>query len=128
MIRAYSIGMVTYGDLIEPATGFALPINIYKHPVIQRLVIILAKIIAIQNDYASIKKELTIESERFNIIFILQNEYKISFEEACMEGLRIHDEFVKEMESLSVCLPDFSPYQKEVENYVYHMKILIDYL
>lgn len=125
MIRAYSIGMVTYGDLIEPATGFALPVDIYNHPVIQRLVMVLSNIIAIQNDYASIRKELTIESERFNIIFILQHEHKITFDEACMEGLRIHDEFVKEMESLSVCLPDFSPYQKEVENYVYHMKLMV---
>ncbi|MDP9960576.1 terpene synthase family protein [Chryseobacterium lathyri] len=125
MIRAYSIGMVTYGDLIEPATGFALPVDIYNHPVIQRLVMLLATIIAIQNDYASIRKEMTIESERFNIIFILQNEQNVSFEEACIEGLRIHDEFVKEMESLSICLPDFSPYQKEVENYVYHMKLMV---
>ncbi|MBB4807206.1 hypothetical protein HNP38_002510 [Chryseobacterium defluvii] len=125
MIRAYSIGMITYGDLIDPATGFALPEYIYNHPVIQRLVMLLSNIIAIQNDFASIRKELTIESERFNIIFILQHEYKISFEEACVEGIRIHDEFVKEMESLSICLPDFSPYQKEVENYIYHMKLMI---
>ncbi|MFA6060271.1 MAG: hypothetical protein WC756_18870 [Taibaiella sp.] len=125
MIRAYSIGMVTYGDLVDPATGFALPVHIYNHPVMQRLVILLSNIIAIQNDYASVRKELSIESERFNIIFILQHEYKISFEEACIEGLKIHDEFVKEMESLSVCLPDFSPYQKETENYVYHMKLMI---
>jgi hypothetical protein len=125
LIRVHSIGMAPYGDLIEPATGFVLPPHIYNHPVIQRLIVLLSNIITIQNDYASIRKELAIESERFNIVFILQHEHNISFEEACIEGLRIHDEFVKEMESLSSCLPDFSPYQKEVENYVYHIKLMI---
>lgn len=125
LIRVYSIGMLPYGDLIEPGTGFALPVHIYNHPIIQRLKYLLSLVLAIQNDIASIRKELSIGTEIVcNIIPILQHEYKISFEEACTEALRIHDEYVKEMVSLRASLPDFSPYQKETDNYVYHMGLM----
>lgn len=121
--RQYSIGMWPFGDLIEPCTNFALPVHIYNHPIIQRCKQLLSLIIVIQNDFASIKKELEIEAELFNIIFILRHQYKLSFQEACTEAMRIHDEYVKELDDLHASLPDFSPYQKEVYNYVYHIKL-----
>jgi hypothetical protein len=66
--RKYSIGMWPYGDLIDPASNFALPVHIYNHPIIQRCRELLGLIITIQNDFASLKKELEIESECLNII------------------------------------------------------------
>lgn len=123
--RQYSIGMGSYGDLIDPSINYALPVDIYNHPIIQRCKKLLALIIVIQNDFASLKKELEIETELFNIIFILRHQYKISYQEACTEAMRIHDEYVKELDDLRASLPDFSPYQNEAYNYVYHIKLQI---
>ncbi|GEN74055.1 terpene synthase family protein [Chryseobacterium lathyri] len=124
VIRKYSIGMMPYGDLIDPGLNFALPVHIYQHPIIQRLMQLLCFLITIQNDLASLPKEMVRQSEMMNIVFVLQNEYKISIEEALAETMRIHDEFVAEMDSLHASLPDFSPYQKETCNYVYHIKLM----
>ncbi|MGS2762232.1 terpene synthase family protein [Sinomicrobium sp. M5D2P9] len=125
LIRANSIGMIPFIDQISLLTGFALPDYIYNHTVIQRLVMLEAIIVALQNDFASIKKEIPIESEMFNIITLLQHHNKISFDEACAEGMRIHDEFVDEFVTLSNHLPDFSPYQKETEEFIYYIKLMI---
>lgn len=125
LIRANSIGMIPFVDLICPSTGFALPNHIYKHTVIQRIIMLQAIIVALQNDFATIGKELAIESEIFNIITLLQHHHKISFDEACTEGMRIHDEFVDEFVTLSNHLPDFSPYQKETEEFIFYIKQMI---
>jgi hypothetical protein len=53
------------------------------------------------------------------------HEYKISLQEAIVESLRIHDEMVREIDSITSCLPDFGFYQKMVEDYIYHVKIMI---
>ena len=82
-------------------------------------------IIAIQNDFASIRKELAADNETLNIILVVMREYKISLEEAIAESLKIHDEMVREIDSITSCLPDFGLYQKMVENYIYHVKIMI---
>lgn len=125
LIRANSIGMIPFVDLICPTTGFALPDFIYRHTVIQRIIMLQAIIVALQNDFATIGKELAIESEIFNIITLLQHHHKLSFEEACIEGMKIHDEFVNEFVTLSNHLPDFSPYQKETEEFIYYIKQMI---
>ncbi|SHG20489.1 terpene synthase family protein [Pedobacter caeni] len=123
--RKYSIGMGPFGDLIDPCTNFALPVHIHKHPLIKRANELLALIIVIQNDFASLKKELDIEGEFMNIVFILRHHYQLSYQEACIEGMRIHDEYAKELNEIHASLPDFSPYQEEASNYVYHIKLQI---
>lgn len=123
--RQYSIGMGPFGDLIESATNFALPVHIYNHPIIQRCKTLLSMLIVIQNDFASLKKELEIETESLNIIFILSHQYKLSYAEACTEAMRIHDEYAKELNDLHASLPDFGEYQKEADNYVYHVKLQV---
>ncbi|GAA0522986.1 terpene synthase family protein [Chitinophaga japonensis] len=125
LIRANSIGMIPFIDQICTLTGFALPDYIYKHTVIQRIVMLQAIIVALQNDFATIRKELSIESETFNIITLLQHHNKISFDEACTAGMRMHDEFVEEFVTLADHLPDFSPYQKETEEFIFYIKQMI---
>lgn len=125
LIRANSIGMIPFVDQICPLIGFALPDDIYNHTIIQRLVLLQSIIVALQNDFATIGKELSIESEFLNSIILLQRHYKISFDEACTEAMRVHDEFVDEFVTLSNHLPDFSPYQKQTEDFIYHIKQMI---
>jgi hypothetical protein len=116
---------IPFGDLIDPATNFALPVHIYEHPIIQRCKELLVLLIVIQNDLASLKKELEVGTDFLNIIFILRNQYKLSYQEACTEAMRLHDEYAKELDDLHVSLPDFSPYQQETYNYVYHLKLQV---
>ncbi|RNL93382.1 hypothetical protein ED312_02745 [Sinomicrobium pectinilyticum] len=125
LIRANSIGMIPFIEQVSLLTGFALPDNIYNHTVVQRLVLLQAIITALQNDFATIGKELSIETETFNIIILLQHHNNISFEEACKEGMKMHDEFVEEFVTLIDNLPDFGPYQKEVEAYFYYVKLMV---
>lgn len=126
--RQHSIGMFPFGDLIEPATNFAIPVYIYNHPIIQRCKQLLSYLIVIQNDFVSIFKEIETEGEIMNIIFILRNQYQISYQEACTEAMRLHDEYAKELEDLHqsvISFKGFEPYQKEVENYIYHIKLQV---
>lgn len=123
--RKYSIGMWPYGDLTDAAVNFALPVHIYNHPIIQRCRELLSLIIVIQNDFASLKKELEVESDCLNIIFILANQYQLSYQEACNEAMKIHDAYVKELDDLHESLPDFGPFQDEAYNHIYHVKLHI---
>ena len=128
LIRSYSIGQLAYVDMLDPAIGFALPDHIHKHPAIQRVLFLQSILIAIQNDFASIRKEMVFESENFNIILLLHHTHGLSIEEAIAESMRLHDEYVIELEEISQCLPDFGPFQKETENYVYHAKLMVSCL
>jgi len=123
--RKYSIGMGPYGDLIDPTINFALPVHIYNHPIIRRCRELLSLIIVIQNDFASLKKELAIETESLNIIFILSHQYKLSYQEACTEAIRLHDAYCLELNDLHQSLPDFGDFQEITYNYVYHIKLQI---
>lgn len=125
LIRSRSIGQIAYGNMIDPAVGFALPEHIYQHPAIQRVLFLHAIIIAIQNDFASIRKEMASESDNFNVILLFHHTEHLSFTEALTKAMKLHDDFVAELEEISQCLPDFGTYQKEAENYVYHTKLMV---
>lgn len=125
--RKYSIGMWPYGDLIDPCTNFALPVHIYNHPVVQRCRELLSLIIVIQNDFASLKKEIEIEGESLNIIFILRNQYNLSYQEACLEAMRLHDAYGQELNDLheSLRFLDLGAFQEDTYNHIYHIKLQI---
>ncbi|MBB6501251.1 terpene synthase family protein [Pedobacter cryoconitis] len=125
LIRSRSIGQLAYVDMIDPAIGYALPEHIHKHPAIQRVLFLQSILIGIQNDFASIRKEMATENENFNIILLLHHTHHLSFEEALARAMKIHDDFVVELEEISQCLPNFGDYQKEAENYVYHTKLMV---
>lgn len=125
LIREYSISMYTFGEPVELTIDFIMPGYIAEHPAIQRIKMLMCRIIAIQNDLASLQKELAVETEILNIVLVIQHQYKISLEEACVETIRIHDEYVKELQDMEANLPDFGIYQKDVEKYIYYMILMI---
>ncbi|MBS0029254.1 terpene synthase family protein [Chitinophaga sp. 22321] len=124
-IREYSISMYPYGDPVEPSINFIAPRYVSEHPVIQRLKALMCRIMAIQNDLASLKKELAIDTEILNIVVVIMHQFKVSVEEACTESLRMHDEYVREFAEIQANLPNFGAIQKDVENFVYHMALMI---
>ena len=125
LIREYSIAMYPYGDPVEPSIGYIVPDSISEHPVIRRLKMLMCRIIAIQNDFGSIEKELAVDTEFLNIILIIRNQYKVSLEEAVTEAMNIHDSYVKEFVELQNNLPDFGPHQKNIGRFVHNMALMI---
>lgn len=125
LIREYSISMYPYGDPVEPSIDFIVPDHISKHPVVLRLKMLMCRIMAIQNDFASIEKELAVDTEVLNIILVIRHQYKVSLEEACAEAMRIHDSYVEEFVEIQHNLPDFGLLQKDMERFVHYMSLMI---
>ncbi|MPS65930.1 hypothetical protein [Chryseobacterium sp.] len=125
LIREYSISMYPYGDPVEPSINYIVPNTISEHPVIKRLKMLMCRAMAIQNDFASIEKELAVETETLNIILVIKNQYKVSLEEAVSEAMRIHDNYIKEFVELENNLPDFGPEQKNIQRFVHNMALMI---
>lgn len=125
LIREYSIAMYPYGDPVEPSINYIVPDPVSEHPVIRRLKMLMCRIIAIQNDFGSIEKELAVDTEFLNIILVIRNQYKVSLEDAITEAIRIHDEYVNEFVELQNNLPDFGPEQKSIERFVQHIALMI---
>ncbi|MFD2033973.1 hypothetical protein ACFSKL_04170 [Belliella marina] len=125
LIREYSISMYPYGDPVEPSINFIVPNHISKHPVILRLKMLMCRIMAIQNDFASIEKEMSVDTEILNIILVIRHQYKVSLEEACAEAMHIHDRYVEEFVEIQHNLPDFGPLQKDIERFVHYMTLMI---
>jgi len=121
VLREYSVLMYPYFLWAAMETNFVLPKHIDEHPVIQRLLALGCRLIAWQNDFHSLRKEIGLASEVFNLILVVQNEYNISLEEACAEAKRIHDADVTEFVALHETLPDFGIYQQQVYDYVTSM-------
>lgn len=80
---------------------------------------------AIQNDFASIEKELAVDTETLNIILVIKHQYKVSVEEAVTESMNIHDTYIKEFVELQNNLPDFGSVQKNIERFVHNMALMI---
>lgn len=125
LIREYSISMYPYGDPVEPSINFIVPDPLSKHPVVLRLKMLMCRIMAIQNDFASIEKELAVDTEVLNIILVIRHQYKVSLEEASAEAMRIHDSYVEEFVEMQNNLPDFGPHQKDMERFVHYMTLMI---
>ncbi|MFA6060267.1 MAG: terpene synthase family protein [Taibaiella sp.] len=123
-LREYTIAMYPYGDMIEPAMNYVIPKHIAEHPMIMRLRALLCRILAVQNDWYTLEKEMADDQfEVCNHILVLQHHNKISLNEAIQETERIHDAYVNEMDAIQFDLPDFGIHQKDVENYVHHITL-----
>jgi hypothetical protein len=124
-IREYSVLMYSYLDWAEIQTGFTLPNHLAEHPIIQRFRALTSRVIAWQNDFHSLQKEMAKQTEVFNLILVLQHEYNISLEEACAEAKRIHDEDVAEFIALHKTFQGFGVYQEQVDRYVFHLGLMM---
>lgn len=125
LIREYSIAMYPYGDPVEPAINYIVPKHISEHPIIKRLKMLMCRIIAIQNDFCSLEKELAVETEFLNIILVIRHQEKVSLQEAIQESMRIHNDYVKEFVELQNNLPDFGTEQKNVERFIHNIALMI---
>lgn len=77
------------------------------------------------NEVQSVIKDEATGSIYYNIVKVIQHEYKIPLEEACLENLRLHNEDLKEFITLQTTLSDFGIWQDAVVNWVHYMSMVL---
>jgi hypothetical protein len=123
VLREYSVLMFPYLTFGEIESGLILPKHILDHPVVKRMITLLVRIIAWQNDIHSLPKELAKVTEIFNLILVLQKENQLSLEEASAEALRIHNKDLEELLTLQKEYREFGEYQEHVDQFIYYSGI-----
>lgn len=124
-LRENSICLYPFLQLTEVETGIILPPEIHNHPVIQRLQALACRLVTYFNEVQSVMKDEATDSIYYNIVKVIQHEYNISLEEACLEDLRLHNEDLKEFVTLQYSLPDFGIWQDAVVNWVHYMSMVL---
>lgn len=124
-LREDSICLYPFLQLTEVETGVILPAEIHNHPVIRRLQALACHLVTYFNEVQSVMKDEATDSIYYNIVKVIQHEYNISLEEACLEDLRLHNEDLKEFVTLQYSLPDFGPWQDAVVNWTHYMSMVL---
>lgn len=124
-LREDSICLYPFLQLTEVETGIILPSEIHDHPVIQRLQALACRLVTYFNEVQSVTKDEATDSIYYNIVKVIQHEYNISLEEACLEDLRLHNEDLKEFVALQYSLPDFGIWQDAVVNWIHYMSMVL---
>ncbi|MGE2817977.1 terpene synthase family protein [Mycobacterium heidelbergense] len=126
LIREYSIGMYPWIELIALEQGCVLPSRILEHPVIRHLKKLVANMVAYQNDFVSLPKELTRgDGEVMNLVLAVQQDRIIGLEEAYMAALDIHNADLNAFLTLQSNLPDFGEHQRDAEVYARYLAQLV---
>jgi 5-epi-alpha-selinene synthase len=105
-IRSFTIAAYPYMDLILMTDQIILPPEVFKHPIVKRLELATANIIAWSNDLFSLNKEMK-AGNNFNLVTVLQQEYQISLQEAFDHAADLHNTEVQLFIDLSAQLPSF---------------------
>jgi hypothetical protein len=124
-LREDSICLYPFLQLTEVETGITLPPEIHQHPVIRRLQALACRLVTYFNEVQSVVKDEATDSVYYNIVKVIQHEYNISMEEACLEDLRLHNEDLKEFVTLQASLPDFGVWHDAVVNWVHYMSMVL---
>jgi hypothetical protein len=119
-IREYSVLMRPYLILGEIESGLVLPEHIFEHVVVQKMISHMTLVVAWQNDIHSLPKEMAKGTEVFNLVFVLQQEYNLSLEDACAQAFRIHNEELAKVLALHAEYREFGEYQEHVDKFVYY--------
>jgi len=119
-IREYSVLMRPYLIFGEIESGLVLPEHIFEHIVVQKMISHMTLVVAWQNDLHSLPKEMAKGTEVFNLVFVLQQEYNLSLEDACAEALRIHNEELASLMGLHKEYREFGEYQEHIDKFVYY--------
>lgn len=120
-IREYAVAAHPYMICQDVMHQYELPAYAQNHPVIKHLTRLNTRIMAWQNDFYTLPKEIDRDSEKINLVLVLQNEYRTSLENAYAEALKISDADIREFHELYDALPDFGPYHRQVQRYVAYM-------
>ncbi|EJL71436.1 terpene synthase family protein [Chryseobacterium populi] len=119
-IREYSVLMRPYLIFGEIESGLILPEHIFEHIVVQKMISHMTLVVAWQNDIHSLPKEMAKGTEVFNLVFVLQQEYNLSLEDACSQAFQIHNEELDKVLALHKEYREFGEYQEHIDKFVYY--------
>lgn len=104
MMRLFSGAVYTDLALIEIANAFELAPELHKHPLIHNLKLITNNVVCFSNDIFSLSREVA-HGETINLVFVLQNEYGLSLQEAVDHAAEMHNAEVRAFEIMEAQLP-----------------------
>lgn len=104
--RIYTGAVFTQLELIEVMYDIKLPRPIMQHEIVQQLAWSAVEIIAFSNDIFSAPKEI-VQNDVHNLVILIQNERKVSFQEALMLAVDLHNSTMRTFEALEQWLPSF---------------------
>jgi hypothetical protein len=102
-----------------------IPDETFDHPYIKRLFTLCSLMIGIHNDIISLPKEIHREGDTMNLVKVLQHENNITLQEAYIQALEIHDNFLDEFLTLQNHLPPFENYRDLIYDYIQDLGIMV---
>ncbi|RNL93383.1 terpene synthase [Sinomicrobium pectinilyticum] len=124
-IREDSLCLYPFLQLTEIDTGIALPDEIHEHPSLKRLQALASRMMLLYNDVQSLIKDQLTGGVYYNLVKVIEYQKGVSFEAACAEDIRMHNEDLKEFLMLQRNLPDFGEWHSAVVNWVHYMSITL---
>jgi hypothetical protein len=127
LIREQSVAVHPLSLLIIlEQDGVMLPADVFDHPVMQYLRTLTARMLADQNDFVSLPKELTRgDKEIINIVLSIRHEENISLRDAYRKAMDFHYRDLADFITLQKSLPPFGIYQEAAETYVLYLTAII---
>ncbi|WP_257667924.1 terpene synthase family protein [Parapedobacter tibetensis] len=125
ILREYSVLCIPYLYMVDVEFNSVLPKDIDEHPVIQRLRVLVSRLVGWQNDFHSLMKELRMNSETMNLIIVLQRKCNLSLKDALTEAMKINDADLAEFDALRADLPDFGLHHKQVEQFIFGLGVML---
>lgn len=107
-LRPLTGALNTDFELIEPCEHIYLPLEVYQDPTLQQLALLCNNVVCWSNDIFSLEKERRTDN-RHNLVIIVQNEWKCSWQEAVDAVAAMHNAEVRKFLHLASQLPSFGP-------------------
>lgn len=104
-------------DMITVIEDIDLPDGVLDNPVVMEITKLARNAVCWANDLFSLPKELEHEDQH-NMVLIVQNERKVSLDEAIRQTVQIHNKDMRRFVKLSRELPSFGLYDRAVRRYV----------
>lgn len=125
-LRPLTAGVIPYCEYTALQHDYRhLPDSVLTHPHIRRLHELVSALVGLHNDFYSFPRELTRHGDVINIVAVLAHEHSISYEEAWLAAMQLHDATLREFIVLQQNLPDFGHWQDTAERYATALSINI---
>lgn len=125
-IREDSLCLYPFLELLDLETEVVLPEFIHQHSSIKRLKALAVRMMTCFNEVQSVLKDEATGAIYYNVVKAIQHNRNISLEDACLEALHIHNEYLREFQYLQDFLPDFGSWQDAVVNRVHYVSITLN--
>ncbi|QEH43257.1 terpene synthase family protein [Chitinophaga sp. XS-30] len=125
-IREDSLCLYPFLELLDLETEVFLPESIHQHNIIKRLKALAVRMMACFNEVQSVLKDEATGAIYYNVVKAVQHNRNISLEEACLETLHLHNEYLREFRYLQDFLPDFGTWQDAVTNRVHYISMTLN--